>query len=142
MASCQDLAGTGWYEYQNATYDAVVSMSDVIEKTTDCFRITMKVEYIETKYYEQVTTYAPGPPEICEKEQKSEETILYSNTFTSSFSQGENLYNHVYGQLTTIQADLDGYLKSEDIIDKSAGAINHMNLQLRETVPPGWTPSG
>lgn len=130
-----------WFAEGNPSHDTEVIIHHVVEKTTDCFRITLRITYTESQYYKKYTLYVPaseGNPEIVEYTDKTESTVLFTEDSDSTFIHGENLHDKLLEQESTLQAALDGYFKEERIKTSGQGTIDSMHI----TTLTGWNPSG
>jgi len=130
-----------WFSQSPPSYVTEVTIHNVVEKTTDCFRITLRITYTESQYYKKYTLYVPaseGNPEIVEYTDKTESTVIFTEDIDFTFIHGENLHDAILAQEATLQAALDGYFKEEQIKVSSQGAINTMII----TTLTGWNPSG
>lgn len=129
-----------WFAEGAPSYDTLVVIQTVLEKTTDCFRITLRLTYTESQYYKKYTLYVPpseGNPAQCEYLDKTESTVLFTKDVDFTFIAGENLHNAIVAQESVLQAALDGYFKQETIKTSGVGAINSMNI----TKLTNWNPS-
>lgn len=129
-----------WFAEGAPSYTTEVTIPTVLEKTTNCFRITLRITYTETQYYKKYTLYVPATidnPEVVEYSDKSEDTVLFTHDLDFTFIAGENLYDKITEQELTLQAALDGYMKQEQIKVSGQGAINSMTI----TTLTGWNPS-
>lgn len=130
-----------WFAEGTPSYEIDVVVHSVLEKTVDCFRITLRLTYTESQYYKKYTLYVPpagDDPGATEYIDKTEDTVLFTKDHDFTFITGENLHNKILEQEATLQAALDGYFKQEQIKTSSEGPINSMNI----TALTGWTPSG
>lgn len=129
-----------WYELGSPTYEIAVATQTVLEKTTDCFNVTLRLTYTETQRYQKYTRiyFDEVGVENAEYINKEEDTILFTKDFDFKFITGENLHNKIMEQQSTIQAAMDGYFKQEQIKTSSAGALNSLNI----TELKNWNPSG
>lgn len=129
-----------WFAEGSPSYEIDVVIQNVVETTTDCFTITLRVSYTESQYYKKYTLYSPaggGSPEVVEYIDKTESTVLFYEDVDFKFIAGENLHNKLMEQESVLQAALDGYFKEEQIKVSGQGAINTMNI----TPLTGWNPS-
>lgn len=130
-----------WFAEGSPSYVTEVTLHNVVEKTTDCFRITLRITYTEYQYYRKYILYVPasaGNPEQVDYTDKTEATVLFTEDVDFTFIHGENLHNIILEQESTLQAALDGYFKEEQIKVSGVGAVNTMNI----TTLTGWNPSG
>jgi hypothetical protein len=129
-----------WFAEGAPSYATEVEIYDVLEKTTDCFRVTLRITYTESQYYKKYTLYVPpseGNPAQVEYTDKTEDTVLFTEDVDFTFIAGENLHEKIMEQESVLQAALDGYFKEETIKDRGQGAINSMHI----TTLTGWNPS-
>jgi len=126
-----------WFPQGSPSYVTEVTVHNVVEKATDCFRITLRITYTESQYYKKYISYAPPPAEV-QYLDKTESTVIFTEDIDFTFIHGENLHTKILEQEATLQAALDGYFKEEQIKASSVGPINTMNI----TTLTGWNPSG
>lgn len=130
-----------WFAEGTPSYSIDTVVHNVLEKTMDCFRITLRLTYTESQYYRKYTLYVPaseGNPQEVEYTDKTEDTILFTYDHDFQFITGESLHQKIIDQEPTLQAKLDGYFKEETIKERSEGPINSMTI----TKLTGWNPSG
>lgn len=129
-----------WFAEGTPSYTTDISIHDVLEKTTDCFNITIRLTYTESQYYKKYTLYVPASvdnPQQIEYIDKTESTVLFTKDIDFTFIAGENLHDKILEQETTLQAALDGYFKEEIIKSRGDIAIGSMHI----TKLTNWNPS-
>lgn len=130
-----------WFAEGAPSYSTDLTVHDVLEKTTDCFNITLRLTYTESQYYRKYTLYVPasqGNPQQVEYVDKTESTVVFTKDIEFTFIHGENLHDKIKEHEATLQAAFHGYKKQELIKTRGQSALDSMRISDLTD----WNPSG